>query len=188
MVFLDRLAEAGDIGLEGMALRLVQLGSIPLLTSRVFIGDPIGFFTKGVECKESEISAQAVLLIGGKAVRLAAVIVELAPGKPASWVLENDLEPLELVGVCDEDTRYRIAERIEDSSFEGGFFDAVVEPALGTAGGLKLLGKGQIEEGRPILLGLCEGEPARLWRGLGSNGELLCLLLETGVVPEELDS
>lgn len=182
MSVLDVLAEAGDPRLEGWALRLVPMGSVPVPTGKLSISDPLqSEVPRSQSAPPDSHPVHAVMLepVGRPDLgRVAAVLVEFLPGRPENWELVATLELGELICFADADARYRVEEWAEDGKYSQGFLEDMVEPAMLYRGRWRPFGRVEIE-GMRMLLALNGNGPGRyrLYRGTAGGTEL-CLLLD----------
>jgi hypothetical protein len=182
MQALDLLAEAGDPGLDGWTLRLVPMGLLPVPTGKLSISDPLqSDVPRSQAAPADQHAVHAVMLepVGRPELgRVAAVLVEFAPGRPETWELVATLELGELICLADADTRYRVEEWAEDGKYSQSFLEDFVEPAMLHRGRWRSHGKVELE-GQRMLLALNGNGPGRyrLYRGAAGGAEL-CLLLD----------
>ncbi len=182
MAALDLLAEAGDPGLDGWTLRLVPMGIVPVPTGKLSVSDPLNSEVPRSQPAPADSHAvHAVMLepVGRPQLgRVAALLVEFAPGRPETWELVATIAIGELICIADADARYRVEEWAEDGKYIQGFLEDMVEPAMLHHGRWRSHGKVEIE-GQHMLLAVNGNGPGsyRLYRG-AAGGEELCLLLD----------
>ncbi|HNC97536.1 MAG TPA: hypothetical protein PKW90_15500 [Myxococcota bacterium] len=182
MSSLDILAEAGDPGLDGWALRLVPMGTVPVPTGKLSISDPLQSEVPRSQSAPADSHAVHAVMLepAGRPElgRVAAVLVEFAPGRPESWELVATLELGELICLADADARYRVEEWAEDGKYSQSFLEDMVEPAMLYRGRWRPHAKVEID-GLRMLLALNGNGPGRyrLYRGAAGGAEL-CLLLD----------
>lgn len=186
MHYLDRLAEAEDG--DGWALSLLRLGIVQVTTGKLSISDPSGDVPKSLELGEGEYPVTIVLIAPEQRrtpQQVAAVMVEVAPGRPTEWAEAGAVSLQELICVCDADLRYRMEEWVEDGRYQQSFYEDIAIPALSERGRLRLGAPARFEDQRMVLVQNSNSPGGyTVWKGLDPSGAVLCYLLDLGMLVE----
>ncbi len=180
----------------------MPIGTLRLFSGRLCLADPRQPVPPCPEVQNGDLHISLILIQPEQRPRqaqVAALLIELSPGRPARWDPVHTLDVGEVILLCDADTRWRIDELESDMAWPAGFVDEVVEPMMSGGlnntgqntgrGGMRLWAQSSLpdpgDEGKRafwlIQNGNAEGS-YRLWRGRDRLEGTVCLMLDLGVL------
>lgn len=176
----------------------MPIGSLRLFSGRLCLADPRQPVPPCPEVQNGDLRLSLILIQPEQRPRqaqVAALLIELSPGRPARWDPVHTLDVGEVILLCDADTRWRIDELESDMAWPAGFVAEIVEPMMSGGmnntghSGMRLWAQSSLpdpgDEGKRAfwLIQNSNAEGSyRLWRGRDRLEGTVCLMLDLGVL------